>query len=136
MRPFYLSLHVRDLAAARDFYVGLLGCCEGRSTTCWVDFEFFGHQLSLHLGDPAPTQLIGEVEGVRVPLLHFGAILGWGEFDALAARLRAAGVAFIIPPQVRFAGAPGEQATMFFLDPSGNAIELKAFRDPSQVFVR
>ena len=135
MAPFHYAFLVRDLAATRAFYIGLLGCIEGRSTATWVDFDFFGHQLSAHLGDPTlnPANL-GLVDGQQVPMPHFGAILGWGAFEALARRLEEAGVAFVVPPKVRFAGRPGEQATMFLLDPAGNALEFKAFRDPAQVF--
>ena len=133
---FHYSFHVRDLGQARAFYGGLLGCAEGRSTSHWVDFDFFGHQISVHLGEPAPTSDTGRVEAVAVPMPHFGAILGWDDFDALAGRLRAADTAFIIAPYVRYPGEPGEQATMFLRDPSGNALEFKAFRHPQDVFAR
>ena len=126
---------MRDLESTRRFYGTLLGCREGRSTETWVDFDFFGSQISVHTtGTVAPLQNTGEVEGIKVPMPHFGAILPWDDFHALAARLRGAGTAFIIEPRVRFAGQPGEQATMFFLDPSGNALELKSFRNPDGVF--
>ena len=134
MTPCHYSFHVRDLQQARTFYARLLGCAEGRSTDHWVDFDFFGHQISVHLGEPSPTSDTGRVESVAVPLPHFGAILGWDVFTALAERLRAAGTQFIIEPYVRYAGAPGEQATMFLRDPSGNALEFKAFRHPQEVF--
>lgn len=132
---FHYAFLVRDLAATRAFYIGMLGCTEGRSTATWVDFDFFGHQLSAHLGDPTlnPANL-GQVDGKAVPMPHFGAVLGWDAFERLAARLREAGASFVLPPQVRFGGQPGEQATMFLLDPAGNALEFKAFRDPAQVF--
>ena len=135
MPAFHYAFLVHDLAATRTFYVDLIGCREGRSAPTWVDFEFFGHQLSAHLGDPSlnPANL-GLVDGQQVPMPHFGAILEWAEFDRLAQRLQAAGVAFVLPPQVRFEGQPGEQATMFLLDPSGNALEFKAFRAAAQVF--
>ena len=135
MPPFHYAFLVRDLDATRAFYAGLLGCREGRSAPTWVDFEFFGHQLSAHLGDPSlnPANL-GQVDGKAVPMPHFGAILEWDQFAALADRLTGAGVEFVLPPQVRFAGQAGEQATMFLLDPSGNALEFKAFRQASQVF--
>ena len=135
MPAFHYAFLVRDLAATRVFYVDLLGCREGRSAPTWVDFDFFGHQLSAHLGDPLlnPANL-GVVDGKQVPMPHFGAILEWAEFDSLAKRLQLAGVAFVLPPQVRFEGQPGEQATMFLLDPSGNALEFKAFRAAAQVF--
>jgi extradiol dioxygenase family protein len=133
--PFHFSFFVRDLASTRRFYGDVLGCREGRSTGVWVDFDFFGNQISAHTtGSVTPTQNKGEVDGVAVPMPHFGAILSWEEFQALAARVQAAGVAFVIEPRTRFAGQPGEQATMFFLDPSGNALEFKSFRHPENVF--
>jgi uncharacterized protein len=135
MPAFHYAFLVRDLAATRAFYVDLIGCTEGRSAPTWVDFDFFGHQLSAHLGDPSlnPANL-GLVDGKQVPMPHFGAILEWAGFETLARRLEAAGVVFVLPPQVRFQGQPGEQATMFLLDPSGNALEFKAFRAAAQVF--
>lgn len=133
--PFHFSFFVRDLASTRRFYGEILGCREGRSTDEWVDFDFFGNQISAHTtGAVSPTTNAGQVDGVAVPMPHFGAIVGWEEFQALAARVRQAGVAFVIEPRVRFAGQPGEQATMFFLDPSGNALEFKSFRNPDHVF--
>jgi len=132
---FHYSFFVRDLAATRRFYGELLGCREGRSTDAWVDFDFFGHQISAHTtGTPAPTENKGLVDGIAVPMPHFGAILGWEDFHALAARLRSANVSFVIEPRSRFAGQPAEQATMFLLDPAGNALEFKAFRHPEHVF--
>jgi extradiol dioxygenase family protein len=133
--PFHFSFFVRDLASTRRFYGEILGCREGRSTDVWVDFDFFGNQISAHTtGAVSPTTNAGQVDGVAVPMPHFGAIVAWEEFQALAARVREAGVAFVIEPRVRFAGQPGEQATMFFLDPSGNALEFKSFRHPEHVF--
>jgi len=133
--PFHFSFFVRDLASTRRFYGEILGCREGRSTDVWVDFDFFGNQISAHTtGAVSPTTNAGQVDGVAVPMPHFGAILVWDEFQALASRVRAAGVVFVIEPRVRFAGQPGEQATMFFLDPSGNALEFKSFRKPEHVF--
>lgn len=133
--PFHFSFFVRDLASTRRFYGEILGCREGRSTDVWVDFDFFGNQISAHTtGAVSPTTNAGQVDGVAVPMPHFGAILAWDEFQALASRVRAAGVAFVIEPRVRFADQPGEQATMFFLDPSGNALEFKSFRHPEHVF--
>lgn len=132
--PFHHAFLVTDLDAARAFYGGLLGCREGRSEPSWVDFDFFGHQISLHLGAPAVSPTRGEVDGIEVPMPHFGAILGWEAFDALAARLEAAGTAFVIPPQHRYPGRPEEQRTMFLLDPSGNALEFKAFRDQGAIY--
>ena len=133
--PFHYSFFVHDLDAARAFYTGLLGCTEGRSAATWVDFDFFGNQISLHLTDDVPEpRHTGQVDGVAVPMPHFGALLPWAEFEALAARLGRAGTRFVIEPYVRFAGEPAEQATMFLLDPSGNALEFKAFRHPERVF--
>jgi uncharacterized protein len=117
------------------FYREILGCREGRSTETWVDFDFFGNQISAHnTGDVMPTQNTGKVEGILVPMPHFGALLDWQEFEALAGRIRAAGLTFILEPTVRYAGQPGEQATMFLLDPSGNALEFKSFKHPEHVF--
>ena len=136
-RPrFHLAFPVRDLAEARAFYGGLLGCAEGRSSPEWVDFDFHGHQIVAHLA-PAPEDVAtNPVDGEDVPVRHFGVILDLASWRALADRLEAAGVDFIIPPQVRFQGQPGEQATLFFLDPSGNALEFKAFADDARVFAR
>lgn len=137
-RPrFHLALPVTDLQAARRFYGELLGCAEGRSAERWVDFDFFGHQLSTHLVDaPGAASATNLVDGDRVPARHFGVILAPGAFWPLAERLRAAGVVFLIEPHLRFAGEVGEQATMFFRDPSGNALEFKAFADEADVFRR
>lgn len=136
-RPrFHLAFPVRDLAEARAFYGGLLGCAEGRSSPEWVDFDFHGHQIVAHLA-PAPEDVAtNPVDGEDVPVRHFGVILDLASWRALADRLEAAGVRFIIPPQVRFQGQPGEQATLFFLDPSGNALEFKAFADDARIFAR
>lgn len=136
-RPrFHLAFPVRDLAEARAFYGDLLGCAEGRSSPEWVDFDFHGHQIVAHLA-PAPEDVAtNPVDGKDVPVRHFGVILDLASWRALADRLEAAGVRFIIPPQVRFQGQPGEQATLFFLDPSGNALEFKAFADDARVFAR
>ncbi|PKP79358.1 MAG: dioxygenase [Alphaproteobacteria bacterium HGW-Alphaproteobacteria-2] len=134
--PFHLAFHVTDLDAARAFYGGVLDCAEGRSTATWVDFDFFGHQLSLHLGPPFPTADTGRVGDHMVPMPHFGLVLDLAEWRALAARLEAAGVDFVLPPSVRFAGEPGEQWTMFFRDPSGNPIEVKGFAEAEGVFAR
>lgn len=124
---FHLAFHVRDLDAARRFYGGLLGCREGRSTATWVDFDFFGHQLSLHLGEPFATTDTGRVGEHLVPMPHLGVVLELAHWQRLAERLRGAGLAFVLEPQQRFAGQPGEQWTMFFRDPSGNPIEVKGF---------
>jgi uncharacterized protein len=135
--PFHLAFPVHDLDAARRFYGGLLGCPEGRSSSTWVDFDFYGHQLVAHL---APEEVghrdTNAVDGDAVPVRHFGAVLALDEWRALADKLVRAGVRFIIEPHVRFQGEVGEQSTMFFLDPSGNAIEFKAFADPSRLFAK
>lgn len=135
LQPFHLAFPVHDLAAARAFYGGVLGCPEGRSSAEWVDFDLAGHQIVAHL-DPGMTPAVvsNAVDGHDVPVPHFGVVLEWEAWHALAARLAAAGMAFGIAPHVRFAGRPGEQATMFFRDPSGNALEFKAFRDPARLF--
>ena len=137
MAPFHLAFPVHDLAAARAFYGGLLGCTEGRSSEHWVDFDFHGHQVVAHLS-PEETGVAraNQVDGKAVPVRHFGVILEWEAWHALAERFRAAGVRFIIEPGIRFAGEVGEQATMFLLDPSGNALEFKTFRDMSRIFAR
>jgi len=137
-RPrFHLAFAVDDLAAARKFYGGLLGCREGRSSERWIDFDFFGHQLVAHLVEEkrAPNAR-NPVDGDDVPVPHFGVILEWETFDVLAARLQEANLAFIIAPRVRFAGKPGAQKTMFFVDPSGNALEMKAFQREQDIFAR
>src|SRR5262249_22118315 len=117
-------------------YVDLLGCREGRSAPTWIDFELFGNQLSCHLGTPPPTAEVGRVDGILVPMPHFGVIVTFDEYERLAARLAAAGLSFVVSPRIRYAGEPGEQGTFFLLDPSGNAIEVKAFRRPDEVFAR
>lgn len=134
MSIFHLAFNVTDLDAARAFYGGVLGCTEGRSTETWVDFNFFGHQISLHLGTPFATEATGHVGNHLVPMPHLGVILPKAEWDALAARLKEAGVVFVLEPFTRFAGEPGEQSTMFFRDPSGNPIEIKGFADMDGVF--
>ncbi|GAA0753359.1 VOC family protein [Ideonella azotifigens] len=131
---FHLAIHVRSLDEARQFYGNLLGCEEGRSTDTWVDFDFFGHQLSLHLGEPFPVANTGRVGEHMVPMPHFGVVLALPAWQALADRLGAAGVDFVLAPSIRFRGEPGEQATMFFLDPSGNPIEVKGFADLDAVY--
>ena len=131
---FHLAIHVTDLEAARRFYGDVLGCAEGRSTETWVDFDFFGHQLSLHLGTPFPTTRTGRVGDHMVLMPHLGVVLPLDRWQALSARLEAAGIRFDIPPQTRFAGQPGEQRTMFFLDPAGNPIEVKGFADFEGLF--
>ena len=131
---FHLAYHVHDLDAARAFYGGVLGCREGRSTATWVDYDFFGHQLSLHLGTPFATSDTGRVGDHLVPMPHLGVVLELADWRALAERLVAAGADFVLPPQVRFEGRPGEQWTMFFRDPSGNPIEVKGFASLDAVY--
>ena len=132
--PFHFAYHVTDLTEARQFYGATLGCQEGRSTETWVDFDFFGHQISLHLGTPFANGPTGKVGDHMVPMPHFGVVLGAPAFHALAARLTAAGTPFVMPPTVRFAGEPGEQWTMFLRDPSGNPIEFKGFANMDSIF--
>ena len=135
--PFHLAFPVHDLGAARAFYGGTLGCPEGRSAAEWIDFDFFGHQIVAHLApDAAASRASNPVDGHDVPVPHFGAVLAMAEWEALADRLTQAGVDFVMEPTVRFKGEPGEQATMFFRDPSGNALEIKAMRDPSKLFAK
>ncbi len=135
--PFHLAFPVHDLAEARRFYGGLLACPEGRSSEAWIDFNLYGHQVVAHLSpDECRLAATGEVDGDAVPVRHFGVVLPMADWEALAGRLRAAGTRFIIEPHVRFKGQVGEQATMFFLDPSGNALEFKAFGDIGQLFAK
>lgn len=137
MPPFHLAFPVHDLAAARAFYGGLLGCPEGRSSAEWIDFDFYGHQIVAHLvPGAAPRRGSNAVDGHDVPVPHFGAVLSMEEWQTLADRLRAAGIVFVIEPTIRFKDQPGEQATMFFHDPSGNAVEIKAMRDPARLFAK
>ena len=138
VRPlFHLAFPVHDLASARRFYGGLLGCPEGRSSPDWVDFDFYGHQIVAHLSPgEAGHRNTSAVDGDNVPVRHFGAILSMDQWHSLADKLKAAGTKFVIEPHIRFKGQVGEQATMFFLDPSGNALEFKAFGDMSQVFAK
>ena len=135
--PFHFAYHVTDLDEARDFYTGALGAVEGRSTDTWVDFDFYGHQLSLHLGAPFANAATGKVGDHMVPMPHFGIILPLDEWNKLAGRLEERQTDFILAPSVRFKGEPGEQCTMFFEDPSGNALEFKAFADiEGQLFAK
>ena len=141
--PFHLAFPVTDLEATRAFYCGLLDCRVGRESEAWIDFDFFGHQITAHCiaaeGQPRePLAPAGEnpVDGKQVPIPHFGAVLAWEAWLELAGRLERAGVAFVIEPHVRFPGQIGEQATMFLRDPSGNHIELKSFKDPARLFAR
>lgn len=137
LTPFHIAVQVRDIAEARAFYTGVLGCAEGRSDTHWVDFNLFGHQFVCHLNPSLGREgriasHFNPVDGDSVPVPHCGVVLEMRDWTALASRLRRHGVSFVIEPHVRFAGAPGEQATMFLLDPSGNALEFKSFRDIEQ----
>ncbi|HEY7806457.1 MAG TPA: VOC family protein [Croceibacterium sp.] len=134
LRPFHLAFPVRDIAEARSFWGGVIGCAEGRSAEDWVDFDFYGHQIVAHLSDTPAAESHNPVDGHAVPVPHFGVVLEMADWQALADRLTAAGTEFVIEPHVRFKGQPGEQATMFFRDPSGNAIEMKAFADLGQLF--
>lgn len=137
MHPFHLAFPVTSLAKARAFYGELLGCPEGRSSEDWVDFNLYGHQIVAHLAPAeAGHRKTSAVDGDDVPVRHFGVVLSMPEWEALAARLRGAGVRFVIEPHIRFKGEVGEQATMFFLDPSGNALEFKAFRDLASLFAK
>lgn len=135
MRPFHLAFPVHDLDAARAFYCGVLGCVEGRSSDHWIDFDLYGHQIVAHLNPGIrAANATNPVDGHQVPVPHFGVVLTMAQWEELAARLRAAGVAFGIEPYIRFKGQVGEQATMFFTDPSGNALEFKAFADDAMLF--
>lgn len=134
--PFHLAIPVEDLSKSKDFYVNIMGCKIGRTAPKWIDFDFFGHQLSIHL-KPEETGLSpkNEVDGDQVPVRHFGIIAPWDQWHRLSDDLKNNAIDFIIEPHIRFEGQVGEQATMFFLDPSGNAIEIKSFKDQSQLFV-
>ena len=135
MIPFHLAFPVSDLKETHDFYKNLLGCRIGRTSDKWIDFDFFGHQLSAHLKPEELTDALqNEVDGKKVPVRHFGAILPWEDWHTLAERLKSENIQFVIEPYIRFEGEPGEQATMFFYDPSGNALEFKSFKDQSKIF--
>jgi extradiol dioxygenase family protein len=137
LTPFHIAFPVDDLDAARRFYGGVLGCPEGRSSDHWIDFDLFGHQIVAHLSDrPRPKKSANPVDGHDVPVPHFGVVLPPTQWNALAERLKAARIQFVIEPYTRFSGEPGEQSTMFFLDPAGNALEFKAFADVGQLFAR
>lgn len=133
--PFHLAFPVNDLQAAADFYGRILGCPIGRTDEKWIDFDFFGHQITAHLRpeDCTPPGRNG-VDGDAVPVRHFGAVLPWSEWEDLSARLKAEGCEFILGPRIRFQGEPGEQGTFFVTDPAGNALEFKSFRDPARLF--
>ncbi len=133
--PFHLAIPVHNLEECRSFYRDVIGCKEGRSDTHWVDFDFFGHQVVIHYKPKAQGELhTNPVDGKNVPVPHFGVVLPWKDFEPFAERLKSASIDFVIEPYIRFKGEIGEQATMFFLDPAGNALEFKAFQDPSQLF--
>ena len=137
--PFHLAFPVTDLDMARQFYGELLGCAEGRSSAQWIDFNLYGHQIVAHLqsgAEPRQASCSNPVDGHDVPIPHFGVVLEWGAWETLRDRLSKAGTKFVIEPYIRFQGRVGEQATMFFLDPFGNALEFKAFRDPTQLFAK
>jgi extradiol dioxygenase family protein len=137
MQPFHLAFPVTSLDKARAFYGDLLGCPEGRSSPEWIDFNFFGHQIVAHLSpDEAGHHNTSAVDGDKVPVRHFGMVLEMAQWEAMAAKLQKAGIAFVIEPHIRFKGQVGEQATMFFLDPCGNAVEFKAFADPTRLFAK
>jgi extradiol dioxygenase family protein len=137
MSPFHVAFPVHDLSSARKFYGETLGCPEGRSAGDWVDFNFYGHQIVAHLApDESGLAQRNTVDGHGVPVRHFGIVLPMAEWEAVANRLKAQGTEFVIEPYIRFKGQPGEQATMFFLDPSGNALEIKAFADISMLFAK
>ena len=136
LTPFHIAFPVDDLAAARKFYGDVLGCPEGRSSESWIDFDLFGHQIVAHLSPEQGKRIHNPVDGHDVPVPHFGVVLKWEDFHALADRIRAQGVKFVIEPYIRFAGLPGEQATMFFYDPAGNALEFKSFKDFGQLFAK
>lgn len=135
--PFHLAFPIKDIESTREFYGDLLGCDIGRSTEKWIDFNFFGNQLSAHVKPEELTQAqTNAVDGKQVPVRHFGALLAWDVWHALSEKLKGVGTEFIIEPYIRFEGEVGEQATMFFLDPSGNALEFKSFKDASQIFAK
>ena len=136
MRPFHLAFPVDDLERTRKFYTNVLGCKEGRSSVRWIDFDMYGHQVVAHLVDEIDTVKTNPVDGDNVPASHFGVILEMEDWNQLAERLTESGIKFIIEPHIRFKGEPGEQATMFFLDPCGNALEFKAFNSDNMIFAR
>ena len=136
MRPFHYAFKVRDIKSTRKFYVELMGCKEGRSTDSWIDFDFFGNQLSAHISNHIPDlDYCGKVDGIKVPTPHFGCVLSLEQFSMIKDNLQKEGVEFIIPPQIRYAGKPEEQWTMFFLDLSGNPLEFKAFKNEERMFL-
>jgi extradiol dioxygenase family protein len=134
--PFHLAFPVTDLPATRRFFAEVLGCGIGRESERWIDFDFFGHQITAHLVEQSDSPHSNPVDGDAVPVPHFGAVLPWPRWQALADRLRQHGIEFLIPPRVRFEGEPGEQGTFFIRDPSGNALEFKSFRERDRMFRR
>ena len=134
LTPFHLAIPVKEITTTRAFYRDTLGCKEGRSSDHWVDFDFFGHQLVIHVTEEAQKAAINAVDGKAVPVPHFGIVLEWDIFHAFAKAVKEKGIQFIIEPYIRFEGLPGEQATMFFQDPSGNSLEFKSFKDFDQIF--
>ena len=137
--PFHLAIPVEDLEKSKSFYIDVLGCSEGRSDSKWTDLNLFGHQLVLHeipKNEFLKESFFNPVDGHEVPIPHFGVVLGWNEWNKLAKRLHLQQIEFIIEPYIRFKGKIGEQATMFFMDPEGNALEFKSFRDPDQLFAK
>lgn len=136
LRPFHLAIPVKELNETRNFYNTVLGCAEGRSSARWVDLDFYGHQLVLHIANNLNENKSNPVDGHDVPVPHFGVVLSMEDWNVLADRLKKHQVKFIIEPYIRFEGEPGEQATMFFKDPSGNALEFKAFKDLGQLFAK
>lgn len=138
IQPFHLAIPVLDLETNRSFYRDTLGCIEGRSSDHWVDFNFFGHQLVIHVQEPAPSSARkgNIVDGKDVPIPHFGVVLEWDVFQDFSEKLKSKNIEFVIEPYIRFKGKTGEQATMFFKDPSGNALEFKAFKDMDQLFAK
>lgn len=136
MHPFHYAFKVKDIASTRHFYVDILGCEEGRSTETWIDFNFFGHQLSAHISDDFPAlDYCGKVDGVSVPIPHFGCLLSTGQFQKIQEKLENANIEFIIKPQKRYPGKVGEQFTMFVFDFSGNPVEFKAFSNEEEIFL-
>lgn len=137
MRPFHYAFKIKDISSTRKFYIEILGCTEGRSTDTWIDFDFFGHQLSAHLSDKIQAlDYCGKVDGVNIPIPHFGCILSMEEFQAVQKRLETADIKFVVQPQKRYADEVGEQWTMFVLDFSGNPLEFKAFKNEEDVFLK
>ncbi len=134
LTPFHLAIRVDNLDAARSFYGDVLGCPEGRCAPRWIDFDLFGHQLSVHVGKGPGVEVHNAVDGDHVPVPHFGVVLPWEDWHALRGRLEAVDTGFILGPRVRFEGQVGEQATMFFADPAGNMLEFKSFKDPARLF--